>query len=127
MNNCNRKKRNHSKNIVFIAFALFCMVAALAGCRGKTGTSANANTSEAVVSQTDDIREADASSQAGIVTDKPAAGDESKQPNRRQKKKMRQIRQLMSRSHQKKKRQAQRLTNQNRQKIKRQIRFRMMN
>ena len=80
MNNWNRKKRSHSKNIVFIALALFCMVAALAGCRGKTGTSADANTSEAVVSQTDDIRETDASSQSGIVTDKPADGDESKQP-----------------------------------------------
>ena len=80
MNNWNRKKRSHSKNIVFIALALFCMVAALAGCRGKTGTSTNANTSEAVVSQTDDIRETDASSQSGIVTDKPADGDESKQP-----------------------------------------------
>jgi hypothetical protein len=85
MNNWNRKKRSHSKNIVFIALALFCMVATLAGCRGKTDTSTNANTSEAVVSQTDDIRETDAPSQSGIVTDKPADGDESKQPGDEQK------------------------------------------
>ena len=80
MNNWNQKKRDHSKNIVFIALALFCMFAVLAGCRGKTGTSTSANTSESVVSQTDDIRESDTSSQSGIVTDKLADDDESKQP-----------------------------------------------
>ena len=79
MFNSNRKKRNHSKNIVYITLALFCIVATLAGCRGKTGASANVNTPEAVVSQTDDIREDDASSQFGIVTDKPSEGEESKQ------------------------------------------------
>ena len=81
MNNRNRKKRNHSKNIVFIAFALFCMVAALAGCRSKKDSTSYGNTPEAVVSQTEDIREAsDTSSQTGIDTSKPTVVDESSQP-----------------------------------------------